>query len=412
MRMDGLNIVVIHRWDDDLAAYDRHIDHGGHRVHYIVSPDGKKGISPYLPACAEVVEIEDLGRVEEVEAAYGRIARAVASKGGQIDKIIALSEFDLLTAGHLRSRFGVPGMGLDAVLAFRDKVIMKARVAAAGVRVPRYSAIRDVEDLRDFAASIGYPLILKPRKGAASRGVLRIDGPEELEAAARGCDLADHECEEFIEGPILHADGLRHRGATVFRAISRYVNTCLAYAQGEPLGSVTEEDPAVCAALGALAERSLDALRLDDGVFHLEMILSDRGEPSFLEVGARVGGGELPVVVNDVFGVDLVGASLQIEMGTFRASDLPDRRGIGGWMLIPEPREVPCRVVSAGSIMGQLPTLYREVVPAVGEVLDGHGGYSKIPGRFCFRGDSARAIRRDMEEALRRYRPTYEPLTA
>lgn len=48
----------------------------------------------------------------------------------------------MLTAARLRERLGIPGMSLDAVRGFRDKQLMKDRVAAAGLRVPRSARAR------------------------------------------------------------------------------------------------------------------------------------------------------------------------------------------------------------------------------------------------------------------------------
>ena len=42
----------------------------------------------------------------------------------------------VLTAATLREYLGCPGMRRNVVLGFRDKEIMKARIRAAGLRVP------------------------------------------------------------------------------------------------------------------------------------------------------------------------------------------------------------------------------------------------------------------------------------
>src|SRR5688572_16771082 len=78
-------------------------------------------------------------------------------RGREVDRVLANWEVMVLSAARLRERFGVPGMSVDAVLGFRDKQLMKDRVAAAGLRVPRAARVRTATDARDAAARLGYP---------------------------------------------------------------------------------------------------------------------------------------------------------------------------------------------------------------------------------------------------------------
>src|SRR5690606_11443748 len=54
-----------------------------------------------------------------------------------VDRVETNWEPLILLAATLRERWGLPGMRRDAVLGFRDKVSMRERLRAAGVRFPR-----------------------------------------------------------------------------------------------------------------------------------------------------------------------------------------------------------------------------------------------------------------------------------
>ena len=60
-------------------------------------------------------------------------------------------------------------------------------------------------EIRDFAATVGYPVIIKPPSGAGAAGTARADDDAELDAALddmgmdRGASVA---VEEFIEGHV------------------------------------------------------------------------------------------------------------------------------------------------------------------------------------------------------------------
>src|SRR5262249_644747 len=56
----------------------------------------------------------------------------------QIDRIIALDDFDVEKAAFLREHLRMPGLGESAARYFRDKLAMRSGAAAAGIRVPDF----------------------------------------------------------------------------------------------------------------------------------------------------------------------------------------------------------------------------------------------------------------------------------
>src|SRR5207248_465302 len=97
----------------------------------------------------------------------------------------ALANWEVLVtlAARLRERWGLPGMSPDTVRGFRDKELMKERVRAAGLRVPRSRRVRTEREVREAAEAIGLPLILKPISGAGSADTYAVRTRAELEAA-------------------------------------------------------------------------------------------------------------------------------------------------------------------------------------------------------------------------------------
>jgi hypothetical protein len=150
------------------------------------------------------------------------------------------------------------------------------------------------------------------------------------------------------------------------------------------------------------ARACLEILGMVDGIFHLEVIQTADGL-AFLEVGARVGGGEIPFTFRDVYGVDLLGDWVQMELGR------PPRTAPGGnaaehagFLMIPEA--VGQRMTARTSLLGTIDCLYAEELPEAGHVFDGHGGYDTLLGRFRYRGASAEAVRAAIDATLERYR--------
>src|SRR4051794_2156028 len=65
--------------------------------------------------------------------------------------------------------------GSQALMHAQDKGVMRARLSALGLPVPRWRLVPDADGLRAFAAEVGLPLVLKtPRGGYDGKGVLVV----------------------------------------------------------------------------------------------------------------------------------------------------------------------------------------------------------------------------------------------
>ncbi|MEU0949481.1 ATP-grasp domain-containing protein [Streptomyces canus] len=324
-----MRVLVMHGLSDSFVRYAESIDHEKHEVIYVSTPERRAS----LPSGVRALTIERSGS--------GDIATAVLSAVAKLpkpDTIIALSEFDQIPAAHVRQELGVPGPGVDEALAVRDKLVMKSAVAAAGLRTPQFAPLE--EALRNGPQSLPWQTrtVLKPVAGASSKETYTFASTSEVLDAVRGGKLssatAEFEIEEFIEGSILHLDGLLAANEPVVIQASRYVGTCLDYAHGKPLGSAhADTDPDLI----DWALRCLKAVGIESGPFHLEAIETVQG-PVFLEVGARCGS----VGVVDAFelatGIRLPSAAVRLQVDG--VSCLPRPRVPGpeeryGWFVVP-----------------------------------------------------------------------------
>jgi len=324
-----MHILILHRVPDTLVRYAEAIDHDAHQVTYVGVPERLATVPAGVP-CRRLSRPGTGDTATEVLAAIEGLPRP--------DRVIALSEYDLLAAAKVREVLGLPGPHEEQAQLTRDKVRMKAAVAAHGLRVPRYLPL--AEALTGGPTGVPWTgrSVLKPRAGATSEGVLIFDGVAPLlDHAATLRDPAlvdDFELEEFVEGPILHIDGLVADGKPVTVVVSRYVDSCLAFAQGRPVGSVQ------LPADQALVDWTMDclaAVAVETGPFHLEAIETPGG-PVFLEVGARFGGADIVDTFELATGVHLPTSQLRLLVdGPGR---WPDAREPGpdeqyGWFVLP-----------------------------------------------------------------------------
>jgi biotin carboxylase len=231
-------------------------------------------------------------------------------RGRSVDRVVTNWEPLVLLAARLRARFGVPGMSVDAVRGFRDKQLMKERVAAAGIRVPRAFRVRTVREAWAAAEVVGYPLILKPISGAGSADTHKVESAPELETALRQMlHVGEASCEEFIDGEEFTFDTVCIGGQPAFMNVAAYLPKPLIARTNEWISPViiTVRDLGQKGLAGgiALGRRVLAALDMGDGFTHMEWFRKPDGEAVFGEIGCRPGGAHLVDQMNYTCDIDL-----------------------------------------------------------------------------------------------------------
>ena len=404
-----MNVVIINnlprfpgtaRWDFDLVRYEDFIDHRTHRVSYIVNERGRSAITAPLGN----YHLYELDRLDDA-AAYGPVLAGIAQERGPIDRLIVFSESLQDVAAQLREQFDIPGKWSAENRLGRDKLVMKQRVSAAGLRTPRFTAVTAtrIDYAVAFAAAVGYPVILKPIDGQSSRGVRKIENEAQLRVECADLPAQSHwDLEEFIDGTLLHIDGLVDPAGKVAMVVpSRYVNNCLDFTFGAPLGAIMlEPGTALHRKVSRFSVRCIEAIGLKACPFHLELFHTADDDLVFLEVGARVGGADVPSMIYQATGINLFGEWINMSME--QPATLSARpTSIGAWLMFPRPDGLPLRVRSVTRFEGRLQSLYRQLVPEVGQVIEHEDGYCSMQsGRFLFAALSADQVVKDVEHVL------------
>ena len=227
----------------------------------------------------------------------------------QLDRIVALDDFDVELAASLREYLRVPGMGETTARAFRDKLTMRGRARAAGIKCPEFVHVLNHQAITAWSAKVAPPWVIKPRSQAAAVGIRKVDSIEELWSAIGmlGDAHADYVLEQFVSGDVYHVDSIFFRRRPQFAAVSRYATPPMTVAHEGGIfvtRTLPDDDPAV-PSLREINTRVLKAFGLEQGVSHTEFIRGDDDEWYFLETSARVGGAFIVDVIEAATGVNL-----------------------------------------------------------------------------------------------------------
>jgi len=226
------------------------------------------------------------------------------------DRIEAQWEPLVILAARMREAFDVPGMSVDVVRGFRDKQLMKERIAAAGLRVPHSARVRTAEEAREAAERFGFPLIVKPIAGAGSADTYRVDDMADLD---RVLQLTQHvpevSVEEFVDGEEFTYDTVCIDGTPAYENVAQYLPRPLVARQNEWIS------PIICTVKNldqpklrdgiTLGRNVLKALNMGTGFTHMEWYLKDDGDVVFGEIGCRPGGAHLVDQMNFTSDIDL-----------------------------------------------------------------------------------------------------------
>lgn len=264
-----------------------------------------------------IVAIEDYRSNEVAQAMHALAVRF------QPRRVVSVNEYDLIRAAVLRERLQITGQHVASALAYRDKLHMRQAAATGDIRIPRFSSADSITDVVEFADLAGFPLVLKPRRGAGSEGIVTIRNQNSLRSSAwplsPGHESGRFLVEEFVDAPLFHVDGIACQGRVVHCWPSRYSQGNLETVTGAlPLVSTlldAEDDrrePLQDFARSVIATLPLSAVGF---AFHLEAWANGARSYTLCEVTSRIGGGPIPVAYGEAFGMNLMKDAFRAQAG-------------------------------------------------------------------------------------------------
>lgn len=210
------------------------------------------------------------------------------------------------TIGYVCEHMGLHGLSYEAARCVTDKLLMKEAFARHDVSTPQFVKVADLDQARQAALRLGYPLVVKAVDSSGSRGVVIVQEPGQLSAAfseamqvsQKGYVLA----EEYIQAEEIGVDGFVKEGRLVFFAPHEKYLFRAAQA-AVPAG---HSFPYLCAD-GRLEEirrqmqRAVDATGLDGCPVNAD-VLVDREKVWIIEIGGRTGATCIPELISLYYG--------------------------------------------------------------------------------------------------------------
>lgn len=248
----------------------------------------------------------------------------------KIDRIVALDDFDVEKAAHMREHFRIPGMGQTTYRYFRDKLAMRVKAQEAGIAVPSFSSLFNDDDIREFVDNNPGPWIVKPRGQASATGMKKVHHADELWAHLESLGGERHQflVEQFKPGDVYHVDALSAAGKVIFARASQYLAPPFEVAHGGGIfrSAIMEQGDKDEKALLKLNTDVMRAFGMQYSASHTEFIkCHEDGKFYFLETSSRVGGAHIAEMVETACGINLWAEWARIEyaVATGQPYELP-----------------------------------------------------------------------------------------
>lgn len=286
---------------------------------------------------------------------------ADAVRPSKPDGVVAYADAQMTLASELAVRLGLDYHDGEVAERLLDKLTQRRALGDGGLPVPRCIDVPSSptpDDVHALAAAVEFPVVLKPRHGAASRDTVLVHDADELaralaELAGAGAD-SGMVVEEYMVGASPppsadFADYLSVESIVVDATINHLALTGRMF-QVEPFRETgliipSDFDPSVTDAALDLATKAISSLGVRTGCFHTEIKVTTNGL-RVIEVNGRLGGFVPEVMALAAPGVNLYEISQRVALGErLSFPDVVPTDGVG-YVIVEQPLIGAHRVAS------------------------------------------------------------------
>jgi len=252
-------------------------------------------------------------------AAIVAALRELERRGVRVHGVLTAAVEASHSAARVCEELGLPGVGVAVAQRATDKLARLEALQAAGVSCARFGFAHKLEEARQVAERIGYPVVLKPTRAAGSLGVVRCTDEAELATAWQVTSAAspdgvlleeylvgsEHSSESLVVDGRIHTTGFSDRNYDTKHLYPPHV-----LENGDTLP--TALPPEVLARTLREVEAAIRALGIGFGPAKGDLLVTQDGRPVVLEMATRLSGDYFCTHTVPLHnGTDIVSAALQ-----------------------------------------------------------------------------------------------------
>lgn len=243
----------------------------------------------------------------------------------QIDGIMSFAcDPGVVTAAYVADRMGLPNVGpYESVCILQNKGKFRKFLTDNGFNVPMAKGYKSIDEALNDINIFNWPVIVKPTDSAGSKGVTRVEKPEELRRSIVYALSFSH-CDEFIIEDFITQKGYSSDtdsfsidgelkfvsfGCQYFDPDAENPYTPSAYSWPSSISDDHQEE------LKSEIQRLIKLLGMKTAVYNIETRESTNGKAYIMELSPRGGGNRLAECLRYATGVDMITNMVKYSVG-------------------------------------------------------------------------------------------------
>jgi biotin carboxylase len=248
----------------------------------------------------------------------------------QPDGIVAYADAHIARASALGESLGLEYFDRTVADRLLDKVVQRRALAEGGLPVPRCLVVPphpSSDEVDALAAGVEFPVVLKPRHGAASRETHLVSDAAQLGKLLAQLPAAGPEPDMVIEeymadapvppsgyfGDYVSVESVVAHGHISHLAVTGRLPSAKPFRE-TGLIIPTDYAPSLVQSILGVATDAIAAIWIRTGCLHTEIKVTDKGL-RVIEVNGRIGGFVAPVLALASPGVDFFEISQRVALG-------------------------------------------------------------------------------------------------
>ena len=241
------------------------------------------------------------------------------AKEEKVDAVVTCcNDMGLESVGFCCDALHLCGISRNAAKASSDKLLLKTLLTKNNVRTARFFKIKNIDELKDAAKLLSFPVIVKATDLQGSRGITIVRDVSNLKSAFEEAMSLTHKdyciVEEFIEGKEFGAQAFVYRGDVLF--VLPHGDEIFMGKTAVPIGhympysinKTLEED------VVTQAKAAIKAVGLDNCAVNIDFIEKDN-KAYIIELTGRGGANGLTDITGRYFGIDYYEMIIQMALG-------------------------------------------------------------------------------------------------
>ena len=230
-----------------------------------------------------------------------------------IDGIVSNSEPVMQIVAYVSKKLGLRGNSVDSVKNVCEKDLFRKVQSRAGVFLPRQNVVKSDAEALSFAQTLNFPIIFKPCRNSASRGISKINSfrSEDIVSAFDACKEESWNkhvlIEEFVEMPsnvVIEGDLFIYDGIILwdgfFHTYRSPFNKLVPMTYSAPLQISSAQMDLIKNTISKIIKEA----GLSFGQFNIEMYFTLSNELFVIEINPRQGGRGIPRFIENYSGID------------------------------------------------------------------------------------------------------------